>query len=76
MIRLFKTIYRYSQLHCLYNISKAIADVDTSFDTSIFELHGPLSKLKNKMVIGLMKAESGEKIVKHFVGSRFLKLAI
>ena len=72
MIWLFKTIYRYSQLHCLRNISKDIAeDVDTSFDTSIFELHRPMSKLKNKMVIGLTKAESGETIVKHFVGSRF-----
>ena len=72
MIWLFKTIYRYSQLHCLCNIPKDIAeDADTSFDTLIFEFHRPLPKLKNKMVIGLMKAESGEKIIKHFVGSRF-----
>ena len=43
-------------------------DVETRFDTSNYELDGPLPKGKNKRVIGLMKDELGEKIMRKFVG--------
>ena len=45
-------------------IYKDIAeDVETSFDTSNYELDRPLPKGKNKKVIGLMKDELGGKIM-------------
>ena len=47
-----------------YDIYKDIAeDVETRFDTSNYELDRPLPKEKNKNGIGLMKGESGGKIV-------------
>ena len=52
-------------------IYKDIAkDVETRFDTSNFELGRPLSKGKNKKVIGLMKDELGRQIMKEFIGLR------
>ena len=45
-------------------------DVETRFDTSNFERDRPLPKGKNKKVIGLMKDELGEQIMKEFVGLR------
>ena len=45
-------------------------DTETGFDTSNFEIDGPLPKGKNKKVIGLMKDELSEKIMKEFVGLR------
>ena len=48
-------------------IYKNIADVETRFDTSNYELNKPLPKGKNKKVIGLMKDELGGKILKEFV---------
>ena len=44
--------------------------VETRFDTSNHELDRPLSKGKNKKVIGLMKEESGGEIIPKFVGLR------
>ena len=53
------------------DIYKDIAeDMETRFDTSNYELDRPLSKGKNKKVIGLMKDEFGEKIMTKFVGLR------
>ena len=48
-------------------INKNIADVETRFDTSNYELNKPLPKGKNKKVIGLMKDDLGGKILKEFV---------
>ena len=45
-------------------------DVEAKFDTSNYELDGPLSKGKNKNVIGLMKDELGGNIMTKFVGQR------
>ena len=45
-------------------------EVDTRFDTSNYELERPLPTGKNTKVIGLMKDESGEKIMTKFVGLR------
>ena len=45
-------------------------DVESRFDTSIYELDRPLPKGKNKKVIGLMKDELGAKIRTKFVGLR------
>ena len=39
-------------------------DVETRFDTSNFKIDRPLSKGKNKKVIGLMKDELGGQITK------------
>ena len=53
------------------DIYKGIAeDVETRFDTSIYELDRPLPKGKNKKVIGLMKDKLGGKIMTRFVGLR------
>ena len=52
------------------DIYKDIADVETRFDTSNYELERPLPKGKNKKVIGLMKDELGRKIMTKFVGLR------
>ena len=53
------------------DIYKDIAeDVETRFDTSNYELDRPLSKGKNKKVIGLMKDELGGQVMKEFVGLR------
>ena len=53
------------------DIYKGIAeDVGAKFHTSNYELDKPLPKIKNKKVIGLMKDELGEKIMKKFVGLR------
>ena len=38
-----------------------IEDAETRFDTSNYELNKPLTKEKNKKVIGLMKDELGRK---------------
>ena len=48
-------------------INKNIADVETRFDTSNYELNKPLPKGKNKKVTGLMKDDLGGKILKEFV---------
>ena len=45
-------------------------DPETGFDTSNFEIDGPVPKGKNKKVIGLMKDELSGKIMKEFVGLR------
>ena len=42
----------------------------TRFDTSNYELHKPLSKGKNKKVIGLRKDELGGKIITKLSGLR------
>ena len=52
------------------NIYKDIADVETRFDTSNFELDRPLPKGKNEKVIGLMNGELGGQILKEFIGLR------
>ena len=54
-----------TSLLCYKDIAK---DVETRFDTSNFELDRPLPK--NKKVIGLMKDELGEQIIKECVGLR------
>ena len=45
-------------------------DLEIRYDTSNYELDGPLSKEKNKKVIGLMKDELGGKIMAKIVGLR------
>ena len=45
-------------------------NVETRSDTSNFEIDRPLPKRENKQVIGLMKDELGEQIMKKFVGLR------
>ena len=51
------------------DIYKDIAiDVETRFNTLNFEIDTPLPKGKNKEVIGIMKDELGEQILKKFVG--------
>ena len=45
-------------------------DVKTTFDTSNYELDRPVSKGKNKELIGLMKDELGGIIMIEFVGLR------
>ena len=51
------------------DIYKDIAeDIETIFDTSNFEIDRPVSKGKNKKVIGLMKDELGRQTMKEFVG--------
>ena len=53
------------------DIYKDIAeDVETTFDTSNYELDRPLPKGKNEKVIGLTKDELGRKIITTFVGLR------
>ena len=53
------------------DIYKDIAEnVETRFDTLNYELERPLSKGKNKQVIGLMKDELRGKIITKFVGLR------
>ena len=47
-----------------------VEDVETSFDTSNYELDRPLPKGKDKKVIGLMKGELGGKVMKKFVRVR------
>ena len=50
------------------DIYKDIAeDVEKRFDTSNFELDRPLSKEKNKKVIGLMKDKLGGQIMKELL---------
>ena len=64
-------LYGYTQLHCSCknNIFIKIAeDVETSCDTSNFELDRPLPKVINKKVIGIMKDDLGGQIMKEFVG--------
>ena len=52
-------------------IYKNIAeDIETIFDTSDYELDRPLSKGKNKKVIGLIKDGLGGKILAKFGGLR------
>ena len=59
------------------NIYKDIAeDVETRFDTSNYEINKPFPKGKNKKVIGLMKDELDEQIVKKNVGLRAKHIAI
>ena len=47
-----------------------VEDVKARFDTSNYELDGPLPKGKNKKVIRLMKDELGGQIMKELVGLR------
>ena len=46
------------------------ADVETRFDTSHFEIDRPFPKGKNKKVIGLMKDELGDQIMRKFARLR------
>ena len=51
-----------------YDIYKGIAkDVETRFDNGNYKLDRPLRKAKNKKIIGLMKDELGEKIMKNLL---------
>ena len=51
------------------DIYKGISeDAKVVFDTYNYDLGKPLSKAKQKKVIGLMKYELGEKIMKNVVG--------
>ena len=67
-------LFGYIQFHCIHkadDIYKGVTEDDeTRFDTSNFELDRPLSKGKNKKVIGLVKDELGGKIMTKFVGLR------
>ena len=45
-------------------------DVKKRFDTSNYEVDWPLSTVKNKKVIGLMKDELGGRIIAEFVALR------
>ena len=45
-------------------------DVKTRFETSNYEIDGPLPKGKNKKVTELLKEELGRKTMKKFVGLR------
>ena len=47
-----------------------VENVETRFDTSNYELDGPLPKGKNKKVIGLMKDELRGNIMTKFVRLR------
>ena len=52
-------------------IYKDIAkDVEKRFDNSNYEIDRPLSEWKYEKVIGLMKNELGEQIMKKFLGIR------
>ena len=42
-------------------------DVENRFDTSNYEVNGPLPTGKNKKIIGLMKDELGGKIIMNFL---------
>ena len=48
----------------------SILDLSKTTDTSNYEIDRPLPTGKNKKVIGLMKDELGEHILKKFVGLR------
>ena len=64
-------LYGYRQLLKAKDIYKNIAeDIETKFGTSNFELGRPLPNGRKKKVIGLMKDELGENIMKEFVGLR------
>ena len=45
-----------------------VEEVETGFDTSIYELDRPLTKGKNKKVTGLIKGKLGRKIMKEYFG--------
>ena len=61
-------VYSFIVKHDIY---KDIAEnIETRFDTSNYELDRPLSKGKNKKVIGSMKDELDRKIMTKFVGFR------
>ena len=47
-----------------------VDDVEKRFGTSNYEVHRPLLKIKNKIVIGLMKGELRGKIMTEFVALR------
>ena len=51
-------------------------DVETGFDTSNYELDRPLPKIKINTLIGLMKNESGEKIMKELPTLRGKHIAV
>ena len=55
------------------DIYKDIAeDGEVRLGTSNYELNRPLTKIENKKVVGLMKEESGGKIMTKFVGLRVI----
>ena len=64
-------LHGYRQLHYSYtkteDVYEDIAnDVEKIFDTSNYEVNRPLPKGKNEKVTGLMKDESGGKIMTKF----------
>ena len=68
-------IYIYIYIYIYYTCTKTddiykdvVEVVETRFDTSNYELDSPLPKGKNKILMGLMKDELGEKIIVEFVG--------
>ena len=63
-------------VHVKYIYKGIVEDVEKRFDTSNFEIDGPLPIGKNKKVIGLMKHELSGQIIKKFVGLRAKNIAI
>ena len=53
-----------------YICSNIAKDVETRFDASSFDLDRPLPKVKNQIVIALMKDELGGKIMTEFAALR------
>ena len=61
------------QFHCKQKnrwYEVIVEDVETRFDTSNYELNKPLTKGKNKKLIGLMEDELLRKIMRKCVGLR------
>ena len=64
-------LYRYRQFHCMHKtVEDIVKDVEIIFHTSTYELDRPLSKGKNKKVVGVMKNKLGGKVLKEFIELR------
>ena len=67
-------LYGYQQFHFIYNsrwyLQNIAEDVETTFDTSNYELDRPFPKGKNEKVIGLIRDELSGKIIAKFIGLR------